>query len=161
MSPSLGRCWFVLLVFVCHPPSSFLLFLLFFSIVLTGLTRAANNTCGQQNQVQMNYANPQSIHWATLSFFIHLGKLTQGSFLVVVGFYSVYFICWFSIGRARWAIHQQLHGSCIFGCHAKTGQANRQNLIVHVWRGIFQTIARYFEISIFLHLHTHKMSSGG
>jgi hypothetical protein len=57
----------------------------------------------------MNYANPQSIHWATLSFFIHLGKLTQRSFLVVVvGFYSVYFICWFSIGRARWAIHQQL-----------------------------------------------------
>lgn len=77
MSPSLGRCWFVLLVFVCHPPSSFFLsfFLLiissFFSIVLTGLTSAANNTCGQQNQVLMNYANPQSIYWATLSLFIH------------------------------------------------------------------------------------------
>jgi hypothetical protein len=63
----------------------------------------------------MNYANPQSIHWATLSFFIHLGKLTQRSFLVVVvvvGFYSVYFMLVFdrscALGHPS-AAARQLH----------------------------------------------------
>jgi hypothetical protein len=35
-----------------------------------------------------------------LCLFSFIGKLTPRSFLVVVGFYSLYFICWFSIGRA-------------------------------------------------------------
>jgi hypothetical protein len=73
----------------------------------------------------MNYANPQSIHWATLSFFIHRQTHPKIFFGGGGGVLFCLFYMLVSIGRARWAIHQQLHGSCIFGCHAKTGQANR------------------------------------
>jgi hypothetical protein len=56
----------------------------------------------------MNYANPQSIHWATLSFFIHRQTHPKIFFGGGGGVLFCLFYMLVSIGRARWAIHQQL-----------------------------------------------------